>query len=222
MLSIKYSTKTKIIHFTNEVKKMTTKLNVYQKVNKVMSEISYLQKTAKVGSGSYGYTALTHDHVTSSIQPLMVKYGLVAETSMINSVFNRYEVKTRKGDIQDRYDVQCDAKVTIVNIDEPTERFSVTASAQGFDPQDKASGKAYSMATKYALLKLFMLASGDDEETRVEETKAVNNITDDLRVELTKLLKANGKYTPELVTIINSLDYKTLITKIEENKQTKG
>ena len=201
---------------------MTTKLNVYQKVNKVMSEISYLQKTAKVGSGSYGYTALTHDHVTSSIQPLMVKYGLVAETSMINSVFNRYEVKTRKGDIQDRYDVQCDAKVTIVNIDEPTERFSVTASAQGFDPQDKASGKAYSMATKYALLKLFMLASGDDEETRVEETKAVNNITDDLKVELTKLLKANGKYTPELVTIINSLDYKTLITKIEENKQTKG
>jgi hypothetical protein len=202
---------------------MTTKLNVYQKVNKVMSEISYLQKTAKVGSGSYGYTALTHDHVTSSIQPLMVKYGLVAETSMINSVFNRYEVKTKKGDIQDRYDVQCDAKVTIVNIDEPTERFSVTASAQGFDPQDKASGKAYSMATKYALLKLFMLASGDDEETRVEETKAVNSINDDLRIELTELLKANGKYTPDLVKIINSLDYKTLITKIEKNKQpTKG
>ena len=188
-----------------------------------MSEISYLQKTAKVGSGSYGYTALTHDHVTSSIQPLMVKYGLVAETSMINSVFNRYEVKTKKGDIQDRYDVQCDAKVTIVNIDEPTERFSVTASAQGFDPQDKASGKAYSMATKYALLKLFMLASGDDEETRVEETKAVNSINDDLRIELTELLKANGKYTPDLVKIINSLDYKTLITKIEKNKQpTKG
>ena len=198
---------------------MTTKLNVYQKVNKVMSEISYLQKTAKVGSGSYGYTALTHDHVTSSIQPLMVKYGLVAETSMINSVFSRYEVKTRKGEIQDRYDVQCDAKVTIVNIDEPTERFSVTASAQGFDPQDKASGKAYSMATKYALLKLFMLASGDDEETRVEETKAVNSMNDDLRIELTDLLKANGKYTPDFVKIINSLDYKTLITKIEENKQ---
>tara|TARA_R110002096_G_scaffold232683_2_gene422599 strand:+ start:5048 stop:5644 length:597 start_codon:yes stop_codon:yes gene_type:complete len=198
---------------------MTTKLNVYQKVNKVMSELSYLKKTSQVGSGNYGYTALSHDHVTSSIQPLMVKYGLVAETSMIDEVFLKYEVKTRKGDIQDRYDVKCAASVTIVNADEPSERFTVKASAQGFDPQDKASGKAYSMAVKYCLLKLFMVASGDDEESRVEEAKAVTNINDELKIELTKLLKANGKFTPQFVSIINSMDYDSLITKIEENKQ---
>lgn len=197
---------------------MSEKLNVYQRVNKVMAGVSYLQKTAKVGSGSYGYTALSHDHVTKAIQPLMIEHGLVAETSMISEVFSKYQVTTRKGDIQDRYEVKCTAEITIVNSDEPTQRFSVRASAQAFDPQDKASGKAYSMAVKYCLLKLFMIASGDDEETRVEETKAVNDINDELKKELTEILKANGKFTPAFVSIINSMDYNSLITKIEENK----
>jgi len=199
--------------------KEINKLNVYQRVNKVMSEISYLQKTSQVGSGSYGYTALSHDHVTSSLQPLMVKHGLVAETSMKDTVFSKYEVKTRKGDLQDRYEVSCRAEITIVNVDVPTERFTVEASAHGFDPQDKAPGKAYSMAVKYGLLKLFMLASGDQEENRVEETKAVNNINEELREELTGLLKAAEKFTPEYVGIINKMDYKSLVAKISEYKK---
>tara|TARA_R110000787_G_scaffold253795_1_gene359166 strand:- start:31 stop:591 length:561 start_codon:yes stop_codon:yes gene_type:complete len=186
-----------------------------------MSELSYLKKTANVGSGSYGYTALSHDHVTASLQPLMVKHGLVAEISMIDDVYSRYEVKTRKGDTQDRYEVKCTSEVWIVNIDDPADRFKVSASAHGFDPQDKAPGKAYSMATKYCLLKLFMLASGDEEESRVEQTKANASEKTMLVDELIVLLKANKKFHEKYRSAINGLTINELTEKISENKEKK-
>jgi hypothetical protein len=195
-----------------------SKLNVYQRVNLIMSELSYLKKTATVGSGSYGYTALSHDHVTGSLQPLMVKHGLVAQTSMTEEVFSRYEVKTRKGDTQDRYEVKCKAEVWIVNIDDPQDKFLVSASAQGFDPQDKASGKAYSMAVKYCLLKLFMLASGDDEEERVEETKALKGKKQMLVDELISLLQSQNKFDEKYRSAITGLTTEQLNEKLIANK----
>lgn len=182
-----------------------SKLNVYQKINKIMSEISYLKKTTKVGSGSYGYTALSHDHVTSSIQPLFVKYGIVTETSMTNTKFLRYEVTTKKGK-SDRYETQCEVQVVIVNADKPEERFTVTSSAHGIDQADKSPGKAYSMATKYCLLKTLNLASGDDEEQRVEDAKIVSNERKVLEDVLKLLLKNRNKLDSKSIQYMNTLD----------------
>ena len=193
-------------------------MNVYQRINKVMSEISYLQKTGEIGYGNNKYTAILHDHVTKALQPLCVKHGLVLIPEMINTEIKRYPVVNKRGETSERYETQTTAKITVVNIEDGNDKFTTQAVAHSFDTQDKSTGKAYSMAVKYCYLKLFMLASGDEEENRVEAAKTVEQINNELRIELTNLLKKNKKFTPEYVSIINKMDYKSLITKIEENK----
>jgi hypothetical protein len=197
---------------------MSDKLNVYQKVNKVMSEISYLKKTGSIGYGNNAYTAILHDHVTQALQPLCVKYGLILIPEMAHTTINRYPVVNRKGETSERYETQTTAKITVVNMDDGSDRFITQAMAHSFDTQDKSTGKAYSMAVKYCYLKLFMLASGDDEENRVEDAKAVNEINKELKDELTELLKAAKKFTPDYIGYINKMDHKSLVEKINEYK----
>lgn len=203
---------------TNEQVDLKT-LNVYQKINLVMSELSYLKKDKSVGYGQNSYTALTHDQVTMALQPLIVKYRLVVIPSVVQDEYKRYTVQTKKGE-SDRYEVKCDVSVMIVNIDNPSEHITTTATAHGFDSQDKAPGKAFSMATKYALLKLFMIASGDDEESRVDETRVINNERKQLETELKDLLKSHNKLNQQALKYMSTLDLDGLRTKINEYKQT--
>ena len=87
-----------------------------------------------------------------------------------------------------------------------------------FDSQDKAPGKLFSMGAKYNLLKTFMIASGDNEEARVEEATQINNTLKDMRDELIDLLKKANKFTPDHLVHINKMDYKLLAEKISAYK----
>jgi len=186
-----------------------------------MSELSYLKKTSTVGFGHNSYTAITHDHVTESLQPLCVKYGIVLEPSMTETEISMYEVKNKKGETSNRYEARTTACIRVINIDNPDETTSVSAMAHGFDSQDKAPGKAYSMAVKYCYLKLFMLASGDREEDRAE----VANIEDlePLQDEMIKLLmETNGEVGKASMDAINKMSGDQLRAKIQEyNKKEK-
>lgn len=196
-------------------------LNLYQRINKVMGEISYLKKTANIKAGSGSYSAITHDHVTQSLQPLIVKHGLVIESSMANTSIERYEVKTKYG-VSERYETRTTVEVSIVNIDNPNERTMVKATAHGFDGQDKSVGKAYSMAVKYALLKLFMIASGDEEEERVEVAKMVNSERSKIENELSELLKSQNKLDNKSIAYMRNLDIQGLKDAITRNKEVKN
>lgn len=179
-------------------------LNIYQRINRIMNEVSYLQKTKTVGKGDNAYKAMTHDHVSQSIQPLFVKHGVVAIPSMVRTDIERYMVKTKFGE-SNRYETRAIVKVKFVNIDAPGDFFEVETTAHGFDNQDKSCGKAYSMAVKYCYLKLLMLASGDDEEQRIDDsngnTRVVNKKVADtsyakelneLKKQVSIILKAKG------------------------------
>lgn len=202
---------------------MTAKVkNVYQRINAVMSELSYLKKDKQVGFGNSSYTAITHDHVTQSLQPLCVKHGLVLIPSMVDVSVERYEVKTKNGTGM-RYETKATAKVKCINIDEPGDGLTVEteATAHGFDTQDKSPGKAYSMAVKYCYLKLFMIASGDNEEERVEADKIISNEREKLESELCELLKVQNKLDQKSIAYMKSLDLNGLRDAIARNKGAK-
>jgi hypothetical protein len=192
-------------------------MNLFQKMLGVMSELSYLKKTASVGFGNNTYTALTHDHVAMSVQPLLVKYRLNAIPTELESTIERYKVTTKKGE-SDRYETVKKVLIDFVNADKPDERHQVVSSAHGFDSQDKSPGKAYSMAVKYALLKTFMIASGDQEEDRVEASKVVSAERQELETELKELLKLNNKLNEKSIAYMNSLDIDGLKQKIDQYK----
>lgn len=125
------------------------KMNIHQRINAIMAAVSYVSKENKKVNNQY--TFVSHDAVTAAIQPELVKHGVVVEPTVI-----KHE--------QDGNRTCVDIKVDFVNMDEPTDRISLTFFGYGVDQQDKGPGKAFSYAKKYAFLQLFCLETGDDPE----------------------------------------------------------
>lgn len=123
--------------------------NIYQRINAVMQEVDYIQKGEKKVAGQYRF--VSHDQVTAALHVPMTKYGIVCKSSIVEMKQdgNRTEVKL---------------EVTFVNIDLPSDNFSVIYYGYGIDTSDKGIGKAVSYAFKYAMLKTFCLETGDDPD----------------------------------------------------------
>lgn len=127
---------------------MSDKLNVHQRLAKVMADVTYVQKERKTGMN---YTIVSHDAVTAKVRPALLAAGIVY-----------YPVRCEHQHNGNR--AECSLTVRFVNIDEPTDFFDVPTFGYGIDPQDKGPGKAMSYAVKYALLKALGLETGDDPD----------------------------------------------------------
>jgi len=141
---------------------MTT-LNIYQRINEVRKSIGYVQKDKAVSTGGGSYKAVTHDAVTGMIRDALIKNGVVIVPSVISCVFHPKEPDAKQRLYEATYDIE------FVNIDEPADRIVSKQSAHALDNGDKAPGKAQSYATKYAILKLFNIETGEDEESRYQQ-----------------------------------------------------
>lgn len=142
----------------------TKPLNIYQRMHKVMADVSYVQKEDKKVNNQY--TFVSHDAVTAKLRPAFLKHGILAIPSVesMNQDGNRTEVTLA---------------VRFINIDDPEDHIWIEAIGFGIDPQDKGPGKAVSYAFKYALLKAFCLETGDDPEKDQipHEPKIGDNLT---------------------------------------------
>lgn len=124
------------------------KLNLLQRLSKVMNEVDYIQKEKKQGMR---YSIVSHDAVTAKVRPVLVKYGVVY-----------YPVDMKMEQIGNRTQMQM--VVRFVNVDDPLDYIDVVTAGYGIDEQDKGPGKAISYSVKYALLKALGLESGDDPD----------------------------------------------------------
>lgn len=127
---------------------MTTPQNIHQRLAKVMSEVTYIQKERKEGMN---YTIVSHDTVTAKVRPALLAAGIVY-----------YPVRCEHSHNGNR--AECGMTIRFVNVDDPADFFDVQTFGYGVDPQDKGPGKAMSYAVKYALLKALGLETGDDAD----------------------------------------------------------
>jgi hypothetical protein len=135
-------------------------LNLYQKINEIRKKVDYIQKDAAVSTGGGRYLAVTHDAVTAMIRAHLCEFGVICIPNLVTSCAN-----DRVGDAkQYRYDATY--RFQFVNADKPDEQFSVDIEAHAMDNADKAPGKALSYAKKYAMLKLFEIETGENDESR--------------------------------------------------------
>jgi ERF superfamily len=135
--------------------------NIFQRINAVQAEIGYIQKDRSVSTGGGSYKAVSHDTVTALLRPHLVKHGIAVLTSLAATPeFDQKE----EGSKQRLF--RAEFVVSFVNVDNPSDRLMVTLPAHAMDNSDKSCGKAISYATKYALLKTFLLETGEDEESR--------------------------------------------------------
>ena len=109
------------------------------------------------------FRAISESAILEVINPVLVKRGWF------------YEVRVKKSDLQIReaygskgkklqFIATIEVAVVFHNDAEPNLVIGTEAVGMGIDDNDKAMGKAYTYAVKYALLKLFRLRYGDDAD----------------------------------------------------------
>ncbi len=140
-----------------------SRMNIYQRINEVRKSITYIQKDKSVSAGSAGsYRAVTHDAVTGMVRQHLVEHGVIIAPTLIESVFHPKEEGAKQRLYSASYDVR------FINMDAPDECVTIRIEAHALDNGDKAPGKAISYATKYAILKMFNIETGEDEESRYQ------------------------------------------------------
>ena len=149
----------------------TPKPNLYERILDIMADLSNVPKDVTVSMGSNrSYKAVSHDTVAGLLHPLFVKHGVACIPDVMDCKFSSRIVINKYGEAM-QYECECKVNVVFVNENDPTQKFSVTSWGFAFDQGDKAYGKAVSYAVKYAMLKTFVLESGDEEESRSNEVR---------------------------------------------------
>jgi hypothetical protein len=113
--------------------------------------------------------AVTHDAVTALVRPRLVEHGVLTVPNLLKGQVTNTGMTTKSGIPIIRYEALY--RLAFVNCDEPQEVVTVDIESHALDEGDKAPGKALSYAVKYALLKLFNIETGEDDERRYEDAK---------------------------------------------------
>lgn len=148
---------------------MSDTKNIYQRINEVMKEISYVKKDAIVER----YKAVTHDQVVSVARDSLVKHGIVIYPEQVGD--NMPILRDPERGIK-MHLYSGDYIINFVNIDNPDDRIKVTVNAHANDNGDKAPGKAITYATKTAILKVLCLETGENDESRTEKLKPISEV----------------------------------------------
>jgi hypothetical protein len=164
-------------------------LNIYQRINEVRKKVSYAKKDKDVETGGKPYKVVTHDAITALVRNHLIDQGIVIVPRLIESTVTDIG-KTKGGTPVIRYAARFE--IDFVNADDPTDRFTVPMESHANDSGDKAPGKATSYATKYAMLKLFSIETGEDDEGRVEPYEGRDKITEKQAADLNALLDEVG------------------------------
>ena len=128
-----------------------------RKLAEVMKEVKYIQKTGYNSFNNYKYA--TEADVNEKIREVLAERNVI----MIPSVKNHSvrEHVNRKGHTE--YIVTVEVEFTFMD-GETGETIVFTTFGEGQDAGDKGTYKAITGAQKYALMKAFMIPTGDDPE----------------------------------------------------------
>jgi hypothetical protein len=146
-----------------------SELNIYQRLNKVMQNVEYVQKDKSVTGAGAGYKAVTHDQVISVCRNELVTNGVVIVPNQIRGEFlqmrdmNATPAPIKMGLYSGTYEIN------FVKIDNADDKVTMTVQAHANDNGDKAPGKCLTYATKSAILKVLCLETGEDDESRAEQ-----------------------------------------------------
>lgn len=122
--------------------------SIYSKVGKVMSQVSRVPKNGYNSFHKYNYA--TESDLTESIRPILLEAGL--------AFFSNVLEQDREGEF-----TKVKMEFTLADI-ETGEVLTSIYWGEGQDKGDKGLYKAYTGATKYFLMKTFLIPTGDDPE----------------------------------------------------------
>lgn len=181
-------------------------LNILERINAIQQEVTYLQKDGRVKvktkqGGEFEYPAVTHDAVVAALRQHLVERGVVIVTEPVEHEF-RADFKMTL--LRVRVSFRC-----MDTFPEPGSTLDVEVYGYGQDLGDKGPGKALSYAVKYALLKTFLLETGESDESRAQVDRPMD--ADQYR-QLTDLMQETDS---DEKTLLDYLVSKNLIQPIK-------
>lgn len=129
--------------------------DIYEAINTIRTKVGYVQKDR---NPKLVYSYVSESGLIKALRSAMIEEGVVSFVSNLSDVRDeRYPNKETS-----MKNVSLTLVVTLYHISSGT-KIEVHSRGEGFDSGDKSTGKATTNATKYALMKTFLLESGDDE-----------------------------------------------------------
>ena len=146
--------------------------NITKAILAVSKEVTAIEKSMSVGTGSSSYKAVSDSIVRNTLRPHMEKQGLVIIPISVQGT-----TKVDRWDELDPYAkvaggtkskqsifTETHTKYLLVH-QESGESIELAGYGHGVDSQDKGAGKATTYALKNTLLDLFLITKGEDFDT---------------------------------------------------------
>jgi hypothetical protein len=146
---------------------MMTDKQLVKKLVKIMSQVKYIEKKGFNNFNKYKYA--TEADVNEKVREYLAEESIIMIPDMKS--YNVREHTNRKGNIE--YIGTAEIEFTFHDGD-TGETLSFTTYGEGQDAGDKSVYKAFTGAQKYALMKAFMIPTGDDPETENNEKDTSN------------------------------------------------
>lgn len=133
--------------------------NLVEKLAAVMAAVERVPKNGE--NKFHGYKYATEADLSDAVRSNLAKHGVMLVPSVESLEWREVETKRGKERI-------ATLRVKFTATDGATQ-IEFTVIGEGQDPGDKATYKAMTGAMKYALLKLFLIPTGDDPEREDDE-----------------------------------------------------
>lgn len=175
-----------------------TKWNIFKKMLHAENEIATVAKGLTVGDGKFAYKAVSEREVVDAVKPVEFKYGIKSMPVNRKIIVDK-ETTTKSGNTNQFIRIETTFRFT--NVDNPSDYIDVVTYGDGVDSSDKSPGKAMTYGDKYALLKAYKIATGDDPDPdKSEENKTKETIVENGSQ---KTNKATEKQVEEVLKLLN-------------------
>jgi hypothetical protein len=144
-----------------ETIEVTEKKSLVSKLSEVMKEVKYIEK--KGFNAFHRYKYATESDVAERVREVLAKENVMMIPSMVSH--ETREHINAKGKTE--YIATVNMEFTFYDGDSG-EKITFLMAGEGQDAGDKAIYKAVTGAQKYALMKVFMIPTGDDPEADVD------------------------------------------------------
>ena len=196
-------------------------LNIFEKMDAITNEIGVVAKNLNVDMGKgKTYKAVQEKDILDAVRPIEHKYRvysypferdikdkdiLIKETEYQNGATG--DITTTK---TNSLFMRLETIYRFVNLDNTQEYVDVKSFGDGIDTGDKAPGKAMTYSDKYALMKAYKIATGDDPDKDASPEKGYKKASKQEVKQETNYRDLLVKYCEENLIDMNKIatDYK--------------
>ena len=186
---------------------MDKELNLHQRLLKIANMAGALQRTKE----GYGYRYVPEEDIQAKVTAGMQKYGVMlyeqivpGSMKMESRDYIRINAKGKETPVHDVV-ISADAIYTWVNVDNPTEQFSVPWAIVGqMEDAAQAFGAATTYCNRYFLMKSLQLATTEADPDRYR-SKQLEAEDTEAKLEEEKLAKEVSAVVEKLVAKGNAL-----------------